>query len=149
MSAWRIAWRAGWHLTVCSLAKRGWKAFSMHWLCFPGGLPLLYQACCLALLEVKMKNNDNSPHSLDINSIPGSGLASYSIWSSPQPCEVSAYLIPVLGMGIMRHREDKELAKVAQLERQSQALNSRACVLSRKAFLVAAWRLEVPPSSNV
>lgn len=58
-----------------------------------------------------MKNNDNSPHSLDINSIPGSGMASYSIWSSPQPCEVSAYLIPVLGMGIMRHREDKEIAQ--------------------------------------
>lgn len=86
VSAWRIARRAGdTSQSICSLTKGGWKAFSMHWFCFSGGLPLLYQACCIAPLEVKMKNNDNSQHLLDINSILGSGLASYSIWSSHNP----------------------------------------------------------------
>lgn len=128
----------------CSLAKKGLKMYWLYWLWLSEELPLLYQACCMSPLEVKMKSNNNSQDLLYINSIPDSGLASNSIWSSPQPFEVGAYLILILDMRIMRHREYKELAQdCTTRKQQNQALNSRACALSHKPFLVAACHFEV------
>lgn len=113
----------------------------MYWFWLLEELPLLYQACCTSPLEVKMKSNNNSQDLLNINSIPDSGLASNSIWLSPQPFKVSAYLIPLLGMRIMRHRE---LAQDCTTRKwQNQALNSKAYAFSHKPFLVAACYFEV------
>ena len=42
---------------------------------FSGGLPLLHQTCCMAVLEVNMKSN-NSQYLPNLNSIPDSGLTS-------------------------------------------------------------------------